>query len=419
MTGAASAGDVRRRNLSLVLRQVAERGPRSRATLASETGLNKSTVSSLVAELTELGLVRESGHERPGAVGRPAQKVELDPDGPFVLGLEINVDYLAVRAAGLDGEARDEAFIASDNREEPELVLDRLERLARELLERAFARGRTPAATTLAVPGIVDRDGRLAVAPNLHWEDVALPALLSAELGPVAVDNEANLGALAELAEGAGRELSDFVYLSGEVGIGAGIVIGGELLRGARGFSGEVGHLTIDPYGPPCPCGSRGCLERLAGQEAMLRLAGWDRRLRGEGPRPEWPGAMLAESARAGRQKTLEALSQVGHVLGSAVASVVNLLNPQAVVLGGYFAPLTEWLREPIEMELHRRLLAGDGSGCHVFAARTGGEAAVRGAVAASRRRALADPQAFLYDTSSREPDSAERSMASHTSAHR
>src|SRR5918994_2205063 len=118
----ADPHDVRRHNLSLVLREVAERGPRSRATLALETGLNKSTVSSLVAELTELGLVRESGQERPGAVGRPAQNVELDPGGPFVLGLEVGVDYLAMWAADLGGLVLHRSFVASDNRDRPERV---------------------------------------------------------------------------------------------------------------------------------------------------------------------------------------------------------------------------------------------------------------------------------------------------------
>jgi predicted NBD/HSP70 family sugar kinase len=387
---------VRQHNLGLVLRRVAEHGPRSRAALALETGLNKSTVSSIVAELIDAGLLRDAPQdERPGTVGRPPQGVELDPEGPYVLGLEINVDYLAVWATDLGGSVRHRSFVAHDNRAAgPEEAIGHLGRLVEQALERPFANGRAPLAATVAVPGLVDPDGRLVVAPNLGWTDVAVAELLPAELD-VRVENEANLGAVAELVEGAGRGLRDFVYVSGEIGIGAGMVLRGELFRGASGFAGEFGHLTIDPYGPPCGCGGRGCLERLAGQDAILRLAGWDSRIRVPGSRPEWPGAMLAESAREGRAKTLEALSQVGHTLGIAAAAAVNLLNPEAVLLGGYFAPLTEWLREPIENELHRRLLAGDVSGCAVLAARLGGEAAVRGAVALSRRQALDDPAAL------------------------
>ena len=293
----ADPRDVRRHNLSLILREVALRGPRSRATLALETGLNKSTVSSLVAELVELGLLRESGPERPGAVGRPAQNGELAPRGPYVLGLEINVDYLAVWAADLSGVVLHRSFVESDNRDRPERVISRLELLAREALDQPFAAGRRQAAATLAVPGIVDDFGGVVMAPNLHWEDVPVTRMLSEMLGPVTIENEANLGALAELTEGAGAGLRDFVYISGEIGIGAGIVIGGDVFRGARGFGGEIGHLTIDAYGPPCPCGSRGCLERLAGHEAILRLAGWDPRVRCAGSRPA-PGLAQAEEQR-------------------------------------------------------------------------------------------------------------------------
>lgn len=387
---------VRRENLSLVLRQITEHGPRSRAALALETGLNKSTVSSLVAELIESGLLRDSEPAEPPfeAVGRPPQNVELHPEGPFVLGLEINVDYLAAWATDLAGTLHHRSFVASDNRlHGPEEAVAQLAELAADALAQPFAEARTPLSAVVAVPGLVDSTGDLVVAPNLGWTDVAVADLLREALEDppfeLHVENEANLGAVAELVEGAGRGLRDFVYVSGEVGIGAGVVLGGELFRGASGFAGEFGHLTIDPYGPPCGCGGRGCLERLAGQDALLRLAGWDPRMRCAGSRPEWPGAMLADSAREGHAKTCEALSQVGHTLGIAIASLANLLDPEAVLLGGYFAPLTEWLREPIEAELQTRALAGRRARCRVLAAELGGEAAVRGAVALSRRAAL------------------------------
>jgi predicted NBD/HSP70 family sugar kinase len=384
-----------------VLRQVAEAGPRSRATLAVETGLNKSTVSSLVADLIEAGLLRDSPmEERPAKIGRPPHDVELAPDAPFVLGLEINVDYLAVWASDLAGAVQHRAFVASDNRSaSPEEVLGALARVAEDALDEPFAEGRQPMLATVAVPGLVDPNGQLAVAPNLGWADVQVAELLNEALEnppyAVRVENEANLGAVAELVEGAGRGLSDFVYVSGEIGIGAGVVLRGELFRGASGFAGEFGHVTIDPFGPPCGCGGRGCLERLAGQEALLRLAGWDARMRSEGPRPEWPGRMLADSAAGGHSRTLEALNQVGHTLGIAIASLANLLDPQAVLLGGYLAPLSEWLTVPIEGELETRALAGRRMRCRVLPARLGGEAAVRGAVAMSRRAALEDAVAL------------------------
>jgi predicted NBD/HSP70 family sugar kinase len=395
MSGGSDGRAIRRFNLGLVMRLIAEEGSRSRTTLALETGLNKSTVSSLVAELIDAGLLRDAPQdEPPGTVGRPPQSVELDPDGPFVLGLEINVDYLAVWATDLAGVVAHRSFVANDNRAgKPEEAIGQLAKLATQALAQPFAESRQCLAATVAVPGLVDESGALAVAPNLGWTDIPVAALLTEALEhppfDVRVENEANLGAVAELVDGAGRGLRDFVYVSGEIGIGAGVVLRGELFRGASGFAGEFGHLTIDPYGPPCGCGGRGCLERLVGQDALLRLAGWDARMRCAGSRPEWPGTMLADSAREGHAKTLEALSQVGHTLGIAIASLANLLDPEAVLLGGYFAPLTDWLRDPIEGELETRALAGRRMRCRVLSAELGGEAAVRGAVAMSRRTAL------------------------------
>jgi predicted NBD/HSP70 family sugar kinase len=299
-----------------------------------------------------------------------------------------------VWATDLAGEVRHRAFVANDNRAaSPEEVIGTLARLTEDAIDQPFAAGRCPVLATVAVPGLVDPAGELAVAPNLGWSDVAVGSLLNEALEDppyaVRVENEANLGAVAEMVEGAGRGFSDFVYVSGEIGIGAGVVLGGELFRGSSGFAGEFGHLTIDPFGPPCRCGGRGCLERLAGQDTLLRLAGWDARMRREGARPEWPGTMLAERARDGHARTLEALSQVGHTLGIAIASLANLLDPEAVLLGGYLAPLAPWLTVPIEGEMETRALAGRRMRCRILPARLGGEAAVRGAVALSRRAAI------------------------------
>src|SRR5919198_1319104 len=220
-SGLANQRAVRRHNLGVVLRHVSEHGPRSRATIALETGLNKSTVSSLVTELISLGLLVERGLEQRGTVGRPGQVVELSGEGIVALGLEINVDYLAVRA-----------------------------------LEAVQSEGLRPVGATVALPGLVDAArGALLIAPNLGWNDVAVVAELHERLAgpefPVVADNEANLAALAELWEGTARGFSDVLYVSGEIGVGGGIIIGGELFRGVQGFGGEFGHMTMDPAGKP------------------------------------------------------------------------------------------------------------------------------------------------------------------------
>jgi predicted NBD/HSP70 family sugar kinase len=379
---------VRRHNLGIVLRHVVDRGPRSRATIALETGLNKSTVSSLVTELIELGLLRERGAERRGVVGRPGLVVELDGRGAVGLGLEVGVDYLAVHAADLAGTVRHRRLEPGDNRGRPAAaVLDRLGALAREALAELRAQGLRAAGTTVALPGLVDMaTGTLIVAPNLHWEDVAAVAAVAERLPeplPVSADNEANLSALAERWDGAGRELDDFLHVSGEVGVGAGIVLGGQLFRGTRGFGGELGHVTVDPAGRPCECGSRGCLETKVGLEALVARAGARN------------AEDLLECARAGDAAVVEALREGGRWLGMAAADAVNLLDLQAIVLGGYFATLAEWLMPGVERELEERVLGPAWALPRVIASRLGPEAAVRGAAAQVLHNVLADPAAL------------------------
>jgi predicted NBD/HSP70 family sugar kinase len=398
--GLANQRAVRRHNLGVVLRHLSDHGPRSRATIALETGLNKTTVSSLVTELIGLGLVVERGLEQRGTVGRPGQVVELSGDGVVALGLEINVDYLAVRALDLTGAERHRGLDVEDNRRLPVgKVLDRLAAQAKAALDAVQAEGLRPVGATVALPGLVDAaNGALLVAPNLSWNEVPVVDELRERLGgpafPLAADNEANLAALAELWEGTARGFTDVLYVSGEIGIGAGIILGGELFRGAQGFGGEFGHMTLEPGGRPCACGSRGCLETVAGLEALLELAGLDpsdaRTTTGSGE----PVAALATRARAGDEHALAALREAGRWLGIAIASAANLLNFQAVVLGGFFGQLSTWLAAPIARELEVHVLASEWAVPRLLPSTLGPEAAVRGAAAQSLRRVLADPMA-------------------------
>ncbi len=346
----------------------------------------------------ELDLLVERGLEQRGTVGRPGQVVQLAGGGVAALGLEINVDYLAVRALDLTGAERDRRLDARDNRNVPVAeVLDRLAELAGAALETVHAEGLRPVGATVALPGLVDAaNGALLVAPNLGWTDVPVVQELHDRLEgpsfPVAADNEANLAALAELWEGTARGLRDVLYVSGEIGVGAGIVVGGELFRGAQGFGGEFGHMTMDPGGAPCACGSRGCLETVAGLEALLSIAGLDPGGAATTAGSGAPVSELAARARAGDEAALTALRECGRWLGIAIASAANLLNFQAVVLGGFFAQLATWLASPIARELDARVLASSWSVPRLLPSTLGPEAAVRGAAALSLRRVLADP---------------------------
>jgi predicted NBD/HSP70 family sugar kinase len=364
-TTPANQRSVRRHNLGVVLRHVAERGRLSRAAIAQETGLNKTTVSSLVGELIDLGLVGETELELRGTVGRPALPVELTGRRVAGLGLEIGVDYLAVRAVDLTGAERHQALVRGDNRARAvDDVLDEVAALAAAALDSLADERLLAAGAVVALPGLVNSDGRLLVAPNLGWRDVFVPELLRERLGgpafPIRADNEANLGALAELWEGAGRRIRDFVYVSGELGVG-----------------------TVDPEGELCACGNRGCVETRVALGALLRAAGLD---------PAAGVDDLAARAEAGDARTLEALAEAGRWLGVGVASAANLLNPLGVVVGGSFAPLASWLAPGVREELDARVLSSQYDGPRVFASELGGDAAVRGAAAAALRRVFADP---------------------------
>ncbi|SDT68762.1 ROK family transcriptional regulator [Actinoplanes derwentensis] len=358
---------VRAHNLALVLHTVANSADRpSRAAVAAVTGLTRATVSALVDDLVAGGLLVEVAPPPRTGAGRPAVGLALSAAGPAGLGLEINVDYLAACVVDLTGTVRLRYVEHADQRPaDPAQSLAALGTLAARARLAAETGGLTVAGAALAVPGLVT-SGLVRVAPNLGWQDVDAVAALRAvpELAglPVTVDNEANLAALGELRVTGGNPT--FLYVSGEVGIGAGLVLGGELYRGVRGWSGEIGHVTVFPDGRPCRCGARGCLEQYAGQEAL------------EDDVP------LAAAA-----------------LGIALSVVVNLLDIPVIVLGGAYAPVYAALRDGIETELRRRVLTAGLAPVELRAAELGADAAMRGAADTVIRAVREDPAGWMRRT--------------------
>lgn len=344
--------DVRRHNLALVLREVVDGAPVSRAKIAGRTGLTRGTVSSLVAELVDADLLTELDAAR-GATGRPASPLQLNRSGPAGLGVEIGVDHVAACVVDLTGAVRATRSVASDHRDaEPAVGLARAAGLARVVMAEA---GLPVAGAGLALPGLVGADGRLARAPNLpRWSDVDAGPDLSGHLDglPVTCGNEADLAALAELRFA--RAPRDFVYVSGGIGVGAGIVLDGRPFRGPGGRAGELGHVVVDPDGPACRCGGHGCLERLAGREAMA--------------------AGGADAAGA---------------LAVALTAVVHLLDVPAVVLGGDYPALGEPFRAAVAAALSARVRRTD---LAVTLSTPGTGGALRGAAAQVVHGLLAHP---------------------------
>jgi predicted NBD/HSP70 family sugar kinase len=393
---------LRSHNLALVLQHIAANEPVTRARIAQATSLTKATVSSLVDDLVSARLVTELGPEARGEVGRPGSALALNRTGFVGVGLEVNVDYVAVCVTDLVGHVRYLRTRPRDNRGQPPArLLGRAVRMARTAMQAAEAEGLTVAGLAVAVPGLVETgQGLLHVAPNLEWVDVPVAEILKDRLAPrdppVMVDNEANLAALGELWFGGHEQLTDFVHISGEIGVGGGIVVRGELYRGASGFAGEVGHVTVQPDGPRCRCGGRGCLEQVAGQEALLRAAGLTGAAGTSIGRPRGSVAELVARARAGDPGTLEAIESAGHALGIGVAATVNVVDPSAVVLGGLYASLEPWLRKPLQAELQERVISQSWAPVRVLASSLGPDAAVRGAAGAVVREVLSNPTAVL-----------------------
>ncbi|MBX6354667.1 MAG: ROK family transcriptional regulator [Micromonosporaceae bacterium] len=389
----ADFADVRATNLAVVLRFVRANAPCSRADIAASTGLNKATVSSLVADLIDRRLVRETGlTER--RIGRPATQLVLDGSPYAAVGLEVNADYLSAVAVDLAGQrllSWRRTFAGSTA--VPSKAVAAAAALGRRAAARMAAEGRQVLGLTLAVPGLVDAAGRVPLAPALGWRDVPALELLRQALGepayPVAVDNDASLAAVAEYRYGAYAGTPNLVYLGGGSGIGAGLVVDGRAVRGGHGYVGELGHIQLDPGragrdgdGPECECGRRGCLQAVAGVGALVRRLLPDAIPDGGAITDLEPEVdELVRRAGAGDPATTAALAEAGRWLGHAVSVLANLINPQVVVFGGYFVPLADWLLPAAEAEARAGTLAPDLGGCRLVPSTLGhGAAAVGGA---------------------------------------
>jgi predicted NBD/HSP70 family sugar kinase len=384
---AARQASLREHNLSLALRHVMDAArPVSRAEIAASTGLTRATVSALVDRLVAAGMVAELEPVAGGGAGRPAVPLVPARGTIAAVGMEINVDYLGVRALDLAGRVLSERVEIGDFRgSDPAGVLDRLARLADGVLALMSADGIRLAGTALALPGLVDRvTGPLRVAPNLGWRDVDVVAHLAAHpvlaSMPPRLANEANLAARAEAHVRRHTGPSSFVYVSGEVGIGGAIVIEGEIFLGRHGWSGEIGHQVLGTAGS---FDEGGTLEHYAGQDALMDAAGIDRALGLE--------ALMA-AADAGEPAALESLRRGGAALGVALANVVNIVDVGHVVLGGNYAGLVEHVREPLLDQLRRRTIASPWGAVGLSAARAGQYPAMTGGAISVLRSLAADP---------------------------
>jgi predicted NBD/HSP70 family sugar kinase len=397
---AADHAGVRRNNLSLVLRLLHGTRDLSRAAVAVQTGLNKATVSSLVNDLIDRGLVKELGIDDQLRVGRPATLLELDGRQVASIGLEINVDLLTVVVMDLGGRILFQRERPIDIARLPlSRTMTTLTSMARQAHEKALRLATTVTGITVAVPGLVDAaTGTVAIAPNLHIHHLELGDRLAEALGrnlKVTIDNDANLAALAEYHIGDFAGTPNLIYITGQTGVGGGLVVDGELLRGAAGFSGEVGHMHIGPDDHLCGCGRRGCWEALVGLKQLLREALPDQASELEAQKDKGPQAKVAavvDRAVAEDPVALAALGRHAAWLGVGLSILVNLFNPQVVILGGFFRDIGPWVLPVANSTMRDYTIAPDAGGCQIVTSSLGFSAAAAGAAIHAAERVFDDP---------------------------
>src|SRR4051794_40673307 len=378
---AGSLESLRRLNRLRVIRALRDEGQISRAEIARRTGLSRSTVSSLVSDLQADGLVVE--RPEPGLAygaqgGRPPILLSFDASAGAAVGVGFGHSHLRVAVSDLASTILAEHTRPLDTDHDAQEGLDMATELVVETLADAGVARETVIGAGMGLPGPIDQGdgtvGSSAILPG--WIGMAAAGELQKRLEiPVIVDNDANLGALAEAAFGAGRDAGDLVYLKVSSGIGAGLILNGRLYRGSNGLAGELGHVLVDPDGIVCRCGNRGCLETVAGSGALVdRL----RRTHGE----ELTIQAVLDSANAGDPESRRVIADAGRALGTVAATLLNVLNPELLIIGGHLAAAGDLVLDGMRESIARGALPETGRGAELVAGVLGERAHVLGALA-------------------------------------
>jgi glucokinase-like ROK family protein len=378
-------------NRSIILEVFRTQKTLSRARLADETGLNPSTVSAIIGELIHENLIRETDLIHSNT-GRPGRLLEINPNGGCALGIEINVDYIALIVTDFAANVIWRAHQPSDPESGQDAIMNQTLDLAKLASEFINSLDCSLLGVGVGVPGLVDvTSGLLRKAPNLKWEDVPIRDVLSSHFNcPIYVENEANAAALGEYYFGAVRNIKDFIYLSSGVGLGSGIVINGKLFRGILGYAGEAGHMTLDINGEQCGCGKRGCWETFVGPRAVEQRVRRSIREGAESILSQMAKGDLknilfddvVNAAYGGDETAMNALCEVAFYLGIGIANLVNLFNVEVIVLGGALNSVSPLLLQDVERVVNANTLAPEKGQFKIIPSAYGADACVMGAIA-------------------------------------
>jgi predicted NBD/HSP70 family sugar kinase/biotin operon repressor len=385
-SGAGSLGSLRERNRRQLLDALRQRGSASRADLARLTGLSRSTVSTLVADLQASGLVVEREHEheqRTSQQGRPPTLLTLDRSAGLILGIDFGHEQVHVAIADLSRTILAERVRSMDVDHDAGEALATAVTLTGEAVAAAGLDAGRILCAGVGLSGPIDRATGTVHAGKIlpGWDGIRPVAELSQRLDlPVHLDNDANLGALAEVALGAGVGARDAVYLMVSGGIGAGLILGGEIYRGTGGTAGELGHVLVDEGGPICRCGNRGCLETFAGGPAIVELL-----------RPSHGAGLTLEHVIAlavgGDPGARRAIADAGRVLGRSVAAIVNAFNPELIIVGGSVGAAGDVLLDPLREAVHRYAIPSAANDVRITRGVLGDRAEVLGALELAARQ--------------------------------
>jgi predicted NBD/HSP70 family sugar kinase/biotin operon repressor len=378
---AGSLDSLREQNRTRVVATLRELGAASQAEIARRTGLSRTTVSSLVSELRSNGLVvdsRSDGNDAPAQAGRPPKLLSLGRPAGAAIGIDFGKRHLSVAAADLAHEILAEERRELDDGYDAHIGFDAAEKLVADVIDETGLRQNEIVGVGLGLPGPIHRTtgevGSATIMPG--WAGLAVAEEMGRRIGlPVHVDNDANLGALAEFYWGAGQGTNALVYLKVATGVGAGLVFDGHLYHGAGGTAGEIGHMTTDATGSLCRCGNRGCLETFAGAPAIVELL---RSSLGE----ELTITEIAERADADDASCRRAMADAGRHIGHALADVCNLFNPGRVVVGGTVGQSCLTLREAMVEAVRERAIRSAANDVEIVPGVLGERAEVLGAVA-------------------------------------
>jgi len=365
---------IRQLNVSRVFHALRERPGSSQREVVRATGLDRATVSAVVGQLEEEALLARRPKPRRGRAGRPEEELRLSEDAGWFVGIRLEPRELRVVATTIDGRV-----VAHEQLPGSADVHEAISRVGDTVRGLAEAHG-VPVSKLLGVgvgvPGLMDHGGRLALGPNLGWHDVPILDMLRSELAvPVYADNDTKAAALAETLFGTCRTVTDFVLVIAHSGIGSALYQAGMLQRGWRGYAGELGHVKVDPGGRLCGCGGHGCLEAYASERAILA------RLEEEGVACR----DLAEVAARVRERDAVArrvVEDAAEKLGMVLATVVNLTNPQRIVIGGGLVEVADAVLPGVRAVLRRDALGPSGEGLEVMVSALGADAVTMGGIA-------------------------------------